>query len=355
VNRLALTNFMFGLLILGSAVKGSAADNAPLRPVSPQYPQYAVLEGLAGTWDAQVSGGSAEAFDKLTSIGRITREWMADHKFVHERGGDHEAFFTFDPQQSRYRAWYFHANGHVWELAGRWTGNNTNALSLSASLDHNQTIARHFQLFGDKSHECTVSWTDEDGRSGIYGTLTFTRCDPAGTVNPGSAGKPGKKPDSAGRPKPSPPAEMKIFNDEIGKWAIESTVTSGEKTTKVNGSSIVQWILDGQFLQSKVVAQGRKDESIYIAGFDTATKTYRRWQFDANSVSSDAATGTWDEKERTMAWKVQLKRPATGDLTMVSKKQWINRDTAKTHTVYSKHDGSVDTTADGTITRQKDK
>jgi hypothetical protein len=229
-------------------------------------------------------------------------------------------------------------------MTGPWTG-RPDILSLVAQLDGNQTIARYYQLMGDKNHQCSIGWTDEDGRTGVYGTLSFTRCDPAAMA------KPGKKPDAVASPKLSPPAEMKIFENGIRKWAADGTATSGEKTTKISGSSTVQWILGGQFVQSKFVAQGGKDESIWVAGFDAATKTYRCWQFDSNGVSTGPATGTWDEKERTMTWKLEL----PGDVVMVTKKQWINRDMAKTHEVYSQSDGTVERTADGTITRLKNK
>ena len=43
-----------------------------------------------------------------------------------------------------------------------------------------------------------------------------------------------------------------------------------------------EWILGGQFLQTTYTIQGREGESIDIAGFDAATKTYRCWHFDAD-------------------------------------------------------------------------
>ena len=49
-----------------------------------------------------------------------------------------------------------------------------------------------------------------------------------------------------------------------------------------------------------------------------------------------------------MAWKEQM----TGDLVMVKKKQWINHDIAKFHAVFTRQNGAVETTQDGTITRQ---
>ncbi len=341
MSRSVLTNCVLGLLLFGPAARLWADQLVPQRPVSPQC---MVLEGLIGTWDAQLSGGSAEAFDKPISIGRVTRQWVADHKFVQERGREHEAFITFDPRQNMYREWCFHSNGHVWELTGRWTG-NTDRVSLSAELDQNQSITRNFQLQGNKNHECTVTWTDENGRIGLYGTLSFTRCDPASTEGSG------KKPKPAAEPKPSPPAELKIFDDRIGKWTLEAATTSDEKTTKITGSSVVQWILGGQFMQTKETTSGREGESIGIAGFDQATKTYRCWYFDANGAARGPVTGAWDEKERTMTWKDQL----SADLLIVSKKQWINRDTAKIHVVCSRRNGTVTSTMDGTITRQEDK
>jgi hypothetical protein len=331
-------NYILGLLILGPATRLSAEETVPQRPV---LPQWRVLEGLVGTWDAQVTGGSADVFGKPLSAGRITREWVADHQFVHERGSRHEAFLTYDARRNMYRAWYFHDNGHVWELAGRWTG-ASDSLSVSAELDQNQSLARRFQLLDDKRQECTISWTDEDGRSGLYGTLNFTRCDPA------AAARSGKKP-AAGQPQPSPPAEMKILEKEVGKWTFQSSATTGDKTIKLSGSRLVQWILGGQFLQATTTAEGRQGEAVSIAGFDAATKSYRWWYFDPDGPVREPATGTWDEKERTMTWKCQM----TGDLSIVSKKQWINADTTKTHAVFSRQNGDVYSTQDDTMTRQK--
>ena len=248
MRRFTLANCLLGLLILSPAASGLADGIVP--PQRPVFPQCRVLEGLVGTWDTQISSGSAEVLGKPRPIGRTTREWVADHKFVHEQGHEHEAYITFDPPQNMYRAWYFHSNGHVWEMAGSWTG-NMNMLSLSAELDQNQSMQRHFQVLDDKNHECTVAWTDEDGRNGIYGIFNFTRCDPASAANTG------KESGASIQPKPSPPAEMKIFDDDIGKWTVEGSATKGETTTKVNGSSVVQWILGGRFVQTTTTLQGR--------------------------------------------------------------------------------------------------
>ena len=142
---------------------------------------------------------------------------------------------------------------------------------------------------------------------------------------------------------------MKIFENEVGKWAVEGSATRAETTTKVKGLSVVQWILGGRFVQTTTTLEGRDGEGIGIAGFDAATKKYRCWYFGADGIFSEPAIGTWDEKEQTMAWKEQL----TADLVMVKKRQWINHDTARFHTVFTRQDGTVETTQDGTITRQK--
>ena len=335
-----LTNCVLGLMILGPAVRGWADEIVPPRPVSPQD---RILDGLVGTWDGQISGGSAESVGKPAPSGRITRQWVADRHFVQERGRDHLAFLTFDTRQGMYRAWYFHANGHVWELSGRWTG-SSDRLSVSAELDENQSLTRNFQILDQKHHECTVTWTDEDGRTGIYGTFNYTRC------NPGKKSS-GQKSAAVSKPKSPPPPEMKIFADELGKWALQWSVTSGEKTNKVSGSSVVQSILGGQFLQTTATVQGRPGENFSIVGFDAATKTYRFWFFEADGAPLGPAAGTWDEKQRTMTWECQL----AGNVVMSSKKQWLNRDTAKVHRVCSQRNGSVYSTMDGTMTRQTGK
>lgn len=352
MSRFMLITCLLGLLALGPTVEVLAADIVPVRPVSAQS---RVLERLVGTWDTQISGGSANVFSKPTAIGRITRQWVADHKYVEESAGDHEAFFTYDTSLRTYRAWYFHSNGHVWELTGRATARfgvvgvrttvaSVGAFSLSATLDDNQSLTRQFQFLDDKNHQCTIMWTDENGRTGIYGTLTFTRCDPAAPQDAGKNPKPAKPP-------APPPVEIKIFADDVGKWALEATTTSGDKTTKASGSCLDQWILGGQFLKTTTTIQGREGENIDITGFDAATKTYRCWHFDTDAVSSGPASGTWDEKERTISWNDQR----APELVVASKKQWINHDTAKIHAVTSRIAGVVESTTDSTLTRQKDK
>ena len=341
MSRFTFTTCVLGMLLSGGTARLGADEPAPLPQVSPPC---RVLEGLVGTWDTQITTGSVEVSGKSTSLGRVTRKWVADHKYIHERGSEHEAFITFDAQQSMYRAWYFHANGHVWQLTGRWTG-NTDRFSLSAELDQNQALTRNFQLCDDKRHECAITWTDEDGRTGVYSVVKFTRCEPVSKESPGT------KEATRVATKLPPPTEMKVFTNEVGKWDLEGSIISGEKTNKVSGSSVVQWTLDGQFAQSTTTIQGRKGETIYVAGFDAAAKTYRCWYFDAEHVLSEPAVGTWDEKEQAMTWKYQL----TSDLVMVSKKQWLNPDAAKLHGVCSRGNGSVYYTQDGTITRQKGK
>ena len=390
MRRFTFSTCLLGMLIFNPAARLWADELVPQPPARPDWPvyrptvsgpsvspSYRALEGLAGTWDTQISGGSAEALGQPASIGRITRQWVVDHKFLNERGRAHEAFITFDIWQSRFRAWYFHANGHVWQLSGPWTG-TTDTLSLSAELDHNQSLTRTFQLLDDKRQECTVTWTDEHERSVVYGTLSYVRCEPMPQflkslptletiryfhrwilpgIEPydaetaGTAETPGTIRAASGRTLPSPPAEMKIFANEVGNWRLEGSVTTGEKTTKLKGTTVVQWNLDGQFLQSTTTIPERKGDTIYIAGFDTAARTYRCWYFDADTVLREPAVGSWDEKEQTMTWTYQL----TSEFVMVSKKHWLNRDKAKLHGVCSRKDGSVYYTQDGTLTRQKEK
>jgi hypothetical protein len=339
--RSACLTVLLGLSVLSSSARGGIGQVAA-QPAA--QPQSRVLESLAGTWDAQLSGGSDETFGKSTAIGRVTRQWVANHKYLHEQGSGYEAFLMFDPQQGMYRAWYFHANGHVWAMAGRWNG-NTNAISLSTELDENRSFSRHFQILGGKSHQCSVTWTDEDGRLGVYGVLTFNLCDAPTTKDSGNS------PAAVASPKNPPPAEMKIFADEIGKWTIEGTSTIGEKTTKIAASSVAQWILGGQFLQTTTTVAGQEGTSIYITGYDPAKKQYRCWYIVAGNPLGEPAAGQWDEKGRTMTWKHQM----PGDLVMLKTKQWLDHDTAKTHVVYSRQSGTVETTMDGTVKRQKDK
>jgi hypothetical protein len=339
MRRFSLKACWLGILCMGS-VSGSAAEEiVPQRPV---LPQCRVLESLIGTWNGQVSGGTSEIFDKPTSIGRVTRQWLAGHRFVNEQGPDHEAFITFDSQQNIYRAWYFHRNGHVWEFSGRWTG-NTDRLSLYAEMDENQSMSRSFQVFGDKSHECDITWTDDSGHTGVYGIFNFTRCQPQQTEKENTVAKPAMVMDG------ELPPELKVFANDIGKWTFDGSSTTGEETTKISGTRTVRWILGGHFIKATVIQKGRDGEGITVAGFDVATKAFRSWTFDPQNSTGEPAIGSWDEKERSMTWKAQF----PGEFSMVCKKQWVNSDTAKSHFVVTRSNGAVSSTQDGTQIRQK--
>jgi hypothetical protein len=337
---LSLTGLGLAQVVVAPPVALAVQAFVPAVAAAPAVqPQCQVFERMVGTWEAQAQRISAETSDQPKPIGRVTRQWVVEHKFLQERGSQHEAYLTFDPRRNAYCAWYFHANGHVLEMTGQWTG-NWMMFSLSADVDQNQGLQRNFMVQNDQNHECTVTWTDENGRTGIFATLRYARIDAAKTDKSANAASP---------PKVSPPDEMKIFADEIGKWTIEGSAVSGDKTTKVSGTTTAQWILGGRFVQTTATIQGRKGDNICVAGFDAATKTYRCWYFDPEGSFSEPAVGTWDEKEHTMSWKEKM----TSEIVMVKKKQWINHDTAKIHAVYTRPNGSVEATQDGTITRQK--
>lgn len=59
-------------------------------------------------------------------------------------------------------------------MTGQWTG-NWMMFSLSANVDQNQGLQRNFMVQNDQNHECTVTWTDENGRTGIFATLRYAQ------------------------------------------------------------------------------------------------------------------------------------------------------------------------------------
>jgi hypothetical protein len=343
MNRFSLAGIALPLIAAATVTRlwAAAPAAAPQRPIALQS---RVLESLIGTWDVQVSGGTSENFEKPLPAGRVERRWVAHNKYVREQSDDHQAFITYDPQQNMYRAWYFHRNGHVWQMSGRFT-HNFRRLALTTELDLHQSMSRIYQVLDDKNQECSITWTDENGRTGVYGVFKFKQSPVEAKTTAG------KKPGAADV-KVSPPPELGIFDREIGKWTFESKVTADEKTTKVAGSSEVRWILGGRFEEIRATVDGREGESIYLVGFDAATKSYRRWSFEPEGIMSEPEAGAWDEKQRTMTWTTQ-KTPF--DLTLISKRQWIDDDTVKMRNDSSTSGGTDTTTLEGTSKRQKGK
>ena len=124
---------------------------------------------------------------------------------------------------------------------------------------------------------------------------------------------------------PVKPAELKVLDRLAGKWRYvwESQPTEGEpKGSKGSGTSTNEWILDGWFQQRKGKGDNPPHEIVEIWTYDVQTKTYRAWGFMAPGANHYEATGTWDEKTKTLTYKGK----GPGDVTTVSTMRFIDKD-----------------------------
>ena len=124
---------------------------------------------------------------------------------------------------------------------------------------------------------------------------------------------------------PAKPAELKVLDRLTGKWRYEwesKPTASDPKGSKGSGTSINEWILDGWFQQHKGKSEDGHHEILEVWTYDERTKTYRAWGFMAPGANHYEATGTWDEKTKTLTY--QGKGP--GDVTTVSTMRFIDED-----------------------------
>jgi len=104
------------------------------------------------------------------------------------------------------------------------------------------------------------------------------------------------------------PDELKMLQPLIGEWNAEfieaqSAVSPGGSTSK--GKITAQWILDGHFLLG-TTEQG-KDRSIWIIGYDSDKKKYRKICF-MNGGQIDESLGDWNGEFDTIDWLTHVKR-----------------------------------------------
>jgi hypothetical protein len=124
---------------------------------------------------------------------------------------------------------------------------------------------------------------------------------------------------------PAKPAELKVLDRLVGKWRYEweSKPTEGEpKGSKGAGTSVNEWVLDGWFQQHKGKGDTPAHEILEVWTYDEHTKTYRAWGFMSPGANHYEATGTWDEKSKTLTYKGK----GPGDVTTVSTMHFIDED-----------------------------
>lgn len=94
--------------------------------------------------------------------------------------------------------------------------------------------------------------------------------------------------------------ELRVLSNYIGTWDVAITSKDSPFT---KGESTAIWVLDGRFVQQTGVLKSDDGANVLkvttLMTYDSERKTYRMWSFLSNGSTSEAS-GTWDEKNRSM-------------------------------------------------------
>jgi hypothetical protein len=141
----------------------------------------------------------------------------------------------------------------------------------------------------------------------------------------------------------SRPPELKVLDRWAGEWDVEITVKpnrnlpQGGKSTYL---SVGKWVLNDRIMRVEAQGQGQSGDRKFKDGFswnvthDTNLKAYASvtlWSNVATDGSaswgiSPALTGTWDEKEQTLAMRQE---DTNSGIITISVTQWIDPDNHK--------------------------
>ena len=127
-----------------------------------------------------------------------------------------------------------------------------------------------------------------------------------------------------------------------------------ENMLRSKGSSMGQWIHDGQFLRQTWSVE--PDGSVpamngsSIMTFDPRKNAYRRWSFSSTGIV-DESRGQWDAKTRTMIWTA-ADNELGGTTVTTSTFEDDGRETWSIQ--FQDREGKVATTVNGTATPRKE-
>lgn len=149
------------------------------------------------------------------------------------------------------------------------------------------------------------------------------------------------------------PAELKVLERFVGTWDTETRSRRAEwtpKETRTTGTTKMEWVLGGRFIQSKGHSDPGGLQDIQMMTYDAGRKQYRHWHFDSLGTGSESsASGQWDEGAKTLTWKAEL----VDGITMTNKVQFLDKDTYKWALVAKDKGGKVYLEMEGKLTRRK--
>ena len=101
---------------------------------------------------------------------------------------------------------------------------------------------------------------------------------------------------------------LKLLERFVGTWDEEMTIKQSAWNPEAKsgaGSMTAKWTLDGRFLEIRSSSKLDGSQGLSIMGHDMNTDSLRGWFFHSHGFNH-IATGTWDEKSKTLSWSADM-------------------------------------------------
>lgn len=111
----------------------------------------------------------------------------------------------------------------------------------------------------------------------------------------------------------------KLMADEVGTWNCEMTFWSepNGKAEKATSTAVIKMILGGRYQESNYTGMmmGQSFEGKATAAYNNASKEYTTTFIDNMGTGILVATGTYDEKSKSINYKGEMVNPLNGKKT----------------------------------------
>ena len=163
-----------------SREKMLASWSEAAKPTQPAPPELKVLEKLIGEWDAAAVFKPAEWTPKEErSSSKVTRSWVLDGWLLQDtakisNGSESISLLGYDPQQKKYRGWWFNSEGHRNKSFGDWD-EASGTLSFRADLEDELISTSSVNFIDQNHHVWKVQVKDAEGKLFFDGEWTVAR------------------------------------------------------------------------------------------------------------------------------------------------------------------------------------
>src|SRR6185503_15462119 len=129
----------------------------------------------------------------------------------------------------------------------------------------------------------------------------------------------------------TPGPAHKVLDAKVGRWSGNIKVWQGPDAppSESTGTSAIQWILGGRYLEDRTEAQieGAPFHGIGLTGYDNLKKKYVWTWIDDMGTGIVTGEGSYDEAGRTFTFTSQMPDPVQGKYVKSrSVETWANAD-----------------------------